>query len=283
MHGLRPINADGSPRRVRRDAAAPGSSRTAAAIARDGFLYVVEGKGSTPFGVWAAPILAPGQLGEWRLMASYSPGRTEHMVAEGEGRLFVLGGHEGLTTVDTTLQLQLNAPSMTGRWSSLLDFGASQPIDNLVINGAASRSGTFAARWLCAGSNDVYVFAGETGDVRPGEQRHLGCVGQRMWLGLELDDQRAFPLTRNIDLRNVTDFVAATLPPVSATATPPSVPPRGTSTVTCSGGTGTGYTWRIPTPQAGGGSVGFFDGRYQAGFASSSSSPGPTTRGEPST
>ncbi|MBK7862969.1 MAG: hypothetical protein IPJ65_31040 [Archangiaceae bacterium] len=71
-----PINADGSLGAFGATRQLPRSSRTAAAIARDGFLYVVEGKGSTPFGVWAAPILAPGQLGEWRLMASYSPGRT---------------------------------------------------------------------------------------------------------------------------------------------------------------------------------------------------------------
>ncbi|MCU0697993.1 MAG: hypothetical protein MUC96_15840 [Myxococcaceae bacterium] len=248
-----PIAADGSLGAFSPTTWLPRPVQAGVAVARDGFMYVVETLQSTD--VFVAPILAPGQLGAWRLAASSSPARNQPAVAEGQGVLFVIAGSEtNGNPLASTRQMRLNAPMMVGRWSRSLDFGAAQTVDSLRVNGSGTRAGLFQAAFRFGDATGPFGPMTVSSDLKPGEARAIGQRGVRtMWLELELDDRLASPLTRTIDARNATDVVVTTsFPPVVAVASPTTVPPRGATTLTCSGGSGTGYTWSLPTNGSGG-------------------------------
>lgn len=260
-----PILADGSLGAWVETSSLPEPVGYASAFARDGFLYLVSREPALPRGgkVWVAAIVAPGQVGEWRKFTDFAQ-RNLPAVTEVGGQLFVLGGGTGVTATTQVDRVSFTAPAMKGVWSRRIDLGVPMNVDSLTLNGSSAPLGTFNARWRFDSANDwgteQAVF-----NVKPGEVTQIGASGVKtVWLELELDERATAPLTRLVDLRNLGDVQLATsFPAVVVTATPSSVPPRGTSTLSCSGGTGTGYVWSLSTNASGGMVSG--TGAYTAG------------------
>jgi hypothetical protein len=89
-----------------------------------GRLYVVGGFDG--FGVrtdvWSAPVHPDGTLGAWGPVTPLSRPRVNHSSVVAAGRLWVLGGYDGLALVDEVLSAPLNPDGTVGDWRETTRF-----------------------------------------------------------------------------------------------------------------------------------------------------------------
>ncbi len=164
------INADGTlgAWRTSETRFIPGSSPgriSHAAVAYNGFMYISGGErvaGTALGDMQYAPIYGDGSIGEWKTTNTISTASggptayTNHSMAAYKGKLYIVGGRDATpTTLATSYVTSVNAPSLTGVYSKIVNLGQESTLNSITMNGI-SPPGQNILMFKTAGADGIY-------------------------------------------------------------------------------------------------------------------------------
>ncbi len=246
-----PINANGtigSWRRLNSYDRFACVESTEGAVELNGYLYVLTGcefcfeydpwnGGCKDWGYLSvffqyAPLFSDGSIGMWERTTPYSTGRAAALTRS-NAYLYLTGGgpmnYSGGEYSNYVRFAVINAPGARGRYSKLLDLGATRMVNSISFTGNANNGATNFTYALASASPWTFGTRTTIPDALSGTSytTGLGTCGRYVWASFDLDDTDSVTMD-NYGLngrREVYDFhvsytdIAATS--VTATATAP--------------------------------------------------------------
>lgn len=238
-----PINANGSLGTfVMRGSMLDGRSGHVAFV-EGGLLFVVGGSvGVLTDDVLVAPLLSNGGLGSFRSATRLPVVRREPALAVWGGRAFVVGG---VTTLGGYLDDVQGAPVLTSparsSYSRLFDLGGPARVSSLLVNGTG---GLVRVRTSAAGPTGAFSAPIDRGLADAGTPLPIAATStQYVWAQLSVDDTANQVVNPDTSFRQLTDLTLAYDPNPVLSPSLASVPPRGTVSFTCAGGSGSGFAF----------------------------------------
>ncbi len=238
-----PINANGSlgafvPRGSMLDGRAGH-----VAFVEGGHLFIVGGSvGVFTDDVSVAPLLSNGGLGSFRSATRLPVVRSEPGLAVWGGRAFVVGGQSASNGFLDDVQVApvLTSPARSS-YSRLFDLGGPARVSSLLVNGTG---GLVRVQTSAAGSTGAFSQPVERGFADAGTPVPIADTStQYVWAQLSVDDTANQVVNPDTSFRQLTDLTLAyDLNPVLSPSLA-SVPPRGTVSFTCAGGSGSGFAF----------------------------------------
>lgn len=215
------------------------------AFVEGGHLFVVGGNiGVSTDDVLVAPLLANGGLGSFRSVTRLPVVRRDAAVAVWGGRAFVVGGlsPSGSFLADVQVAPLLTTPARSS-YSRLFDLGGPARVSSLSIN---ATGGLVRVRTSTAAVTGSFSSIVDRGVADAGTPLPVAATNTRyVWAQLSVDDTANQVVTPDVAFRQVTDLTLVWDPNPVLAPTMASVPPRGTVSFTCSGGSGSGYTFTL--------------------------------------
>jgi hypothetical protein len=103
----------------------------------NGYLYILGGTGAVGFlgDVQVAEIRATGQLGAWTFTTSLPSLRTYHAAVAYQGNLYLIGGHDGTTFLNTVQFAPLGPTGAVGNWVTTTPFPQAFTSPHAAVNG----------------------------------------------------------------------------------------------------------------------------------------------------
>jgi len=131
-----PINGDGSVGTWNATTGLPAARYSGAAVAYNGFIYVMGGYGSdapTHNDVYDAPINADGTLGSWSLITTLSSPRVGFTALVDNGYMYILGGANSSSQYNSVEYAIINNDGTLGSWQSTSSFTDKRYLHSSVI------------------------------------------------------------------------------------------------------------------------------------------------------
>lgn len=149
------INADGSLGAWQYATTYPEPRYGQGIAAYGGYMYILQGRSVSLFvdSVYAAPILANGQLGKWELQA-FKPNANNYDLksAAANGYIYIVGGNPA---TDVIQYAPLSASSRMASYSKTIDFGAFKAISQVSYTGSVP-TGRNAFSFKSAGESGIF-------------------------------------------------------------------------------------------------------------------------------